>query len=306
MRQAARADADPDAAAADCGSAVILCADDYAISDGVSRGIEELASAGRLSAASALVNLPAWVPDGPRLATLRRHIATGLHVNLTLGAPLGPMPNLAPAGALPSLARLLTRGLAGRLDEAEIAAEVSRQVDRFEQATGCPPDFIDGHQHVHALPGVRDGFLCAVSARFTREHPLIRDPADHAFAIIGRGGAVLKALSLSVLAGGFGEEMRRAGFPTNRGFAGFSAFGTVVPFQRELHRFFSHPGSCHMVMCHPGYPDAGLARLDGVVARRRMELDALMSMPGLDRAIWHPLRSSADRMPTWPAGAAAS
>jgi predicted glycoside hydrolase/deacetylase ChbG (UPF0249 family) len=286
--------------------AVILCADDYAISEGVSRAIEELAAAGRLSAASALVTLPTWRAHGPRLAALRPRIAIGLHVNLTLGAPLGPMSGLAPSGSLPPLRNLLMRGLAGRLDTAEIAAEISRQIDRFETATGHAPDFIDGHEHVHVLAGVRDGLIRAVTSRFAAERPLIRDPADRVAAIIARGGPFWKALALSALAAGFGARVRGAGFPTNRGFAGVSAFDTTVSFARELERFFRHPGSCHIVMCHPGYADTELARLDPVVGRREQELEALMNAPGLDKVIWHVRRSSEDRMPIWPAAVAAA
>jgi len=304
VREAAPAIASLDAGPAHGESSIILCADDYAISEGVSRGIEELAAAGRISAASALVGLGIWNRLGGRLASLRDEIAIGLHVNLTLGAPVGPMPDLAPSGTLPMLAQLVRRGLSGTLDTGEIAAEVSRQIDRFEQATGHPPDFIDGHQHAHVLPGVRDGFVRAVSARFTGERPLIRDPADRVTAVLARGGAVLKALGICVLARGFGERVRRAGFPTNRGFGGVSAFDTTVPFARELARSFSHPGACHLVMCHPGYPDAEHSQVDPVARRRAQELEALMNAPALDKAIWHPIRASPGRMPVWPAGVA--
>jgi hypothetical protein len=293
-------------AAADPRRAIILCADDYAISEGISRGIEELAAARRLSATSALVNLTGWARQGPRLATLRDRIATGLHVNLTLGPPVGPMPRLAPSGTLPSLGRLLAQNLAGGIDAAEISAEVTRQIDRFEQATGHPPDFIDGHQHVHVLPGVRPGLMRAIISHFPGERPLLRDPADNATAIFTRGGAVAKALFVAALARGFGARARAAGFPTNRGFAGFSAFGTSMPFEHELERFFIRAGAAHMVMCHPGYSDGELARLDGILARRRHELEALLRMPALDKSIWHPLRSAADRMPAWPAAAMAT
>ena len=287
-------------------AAVILCADDYGISEGVCRGIEELAAAGRLSATSALVGLPGWPAMGARLALLAGRIAIGLHVNLTLGSPLGPMPRLAPSGRFPSLGRILGRSLTRQLDTAEIAAEVSRQIDRFEQAAGRSPDFIDGHQHMHALPGVRTGFMHAVSARFRAgSRPLIRDPADGIGAILARGGAVQKALMVAILASGFGSRVRSAGFPTNRGFAGFSAFDTSLPFEGEIARFFTRAGPAHMVMCHPGYPDRELAGLDPVVERRGQELDALMRIPDLDKAIWHPLRSSPERMPEWPAEAAA-
>lgn len=293
-------------AVADLRPAIILCADDYAISRGVSRAIAELAAARRLSATSALVNLPGWVRLGPRLAPLRERIATGLHVNLTLGPPVGPMPRLAPSGTLPSLGRLLALGLAGALDATEIAAEVTRQIDRFEQETGYPPDFIDGHQHVHVLPGVRMAFMRAVISRFTAERPLLRDPADRAKAILARGGAVAKALLVAALARGFGAHARASGFPTNSGFAGFSTFGTSSPFERELERFLIRAGAAHMVMCHPGYSDAEPVRLDRILTRRRHELEALMRAPALDKMIWHPLRSAADRMPAWPPAAMAT
>ena len=46
---------------------IILCADDYAMTEGVSRAIGELAAAQRLSATSVLVNLAA-LAGAPRRA----------------------------------------------------------------------------------------------------------------------------------------------------------------------------------------------------------------------------------------------
>ena len=45
-------------------------------------------------------------------------------------------------------------------------------------------------------------------------------------------------------------------------------------------------------MCHPGHPDEELARLDPVVARRRMEYDAIMRDPDLPQRIWRPRRNA--------------
>ena len=122
--------------------AIILCADDYGISAGVNAGIQELASVERISAASALVTLPSWLRYAGRLAELRNHIAIGLHVNLTLGAPLSSMPKSSPSGTFPSIKDLLIRCLSDRLDEDEIATEISRQIIRFEDQTGYVPDFM--------------------------------------------------------------------------------------------------------------------------------------------------------------------
>ena len=48
-------------------SMIILCADDYAMTEGISRAIGELAAAKRLSATSVMVNTPHWPAAAPRL-----------------------------------------------------------------------------------------------------------------------------------------------------------------------------------------------------------------------------------------------
>lgn len=276
--------------------APILCADDYGMTAGVSAGIEELASAGRLSAVSALVTRPNWPEFARRLEQLRSQAAIGLHFNLTLGEPLGPMPNLAPTGRFPAVGKLLKLALLGRIDEAEVASEIGRQLDLFEQFVGHPPDMIDGHQHVHAFPQIRRALLRTLRERYPTIKPMIRDPADSPMAIAVRGVAVPKALMIAAVAAGFGRSARRLGFPTNRGFSGFSRFDAQVPDGRELQRFFIRPGPDHLIMCHPGYPDEELARIDPVVDRRKAELEVLRSHPELPSLIRHPHRDEAGRI----------
>jgi predicted glycoside hydrolase/deacetylase ChbG (UPF0249 family) len=270
------------------GSNVILCADDFAITEGVSRGIEELARARRLSATSAIVNQPGWQKAAERLRSLRPFVAAGLHLNLTLGSPLGPTPGLAPDGEFPDNITLIQRCITGGIDTGEVASEIDRQLDRFEEGLGVQPDFIDGHQHVHALPRIRHALIDVLSRRYRHQRPLVRDPGDHALAILCRRTAAHKAMVISALAYGFGDKLRAAGFPTNHGFSGVSPFKLDIPFAKELAHFFTSRGPRHLVMCHPGYPDAALAELDPVVERRRHELDALFAAPRLDEAIWHP------------------
>jgi chitin disaccharide deacetylase len=283
---------------------IILCADDYAMTPGVSAGIQELAELGRLSAASALVTTPHWPAHARCLLPFRFRLAIGLHLNLTLGAPLGPMPNLAPAGELPRLKTLLGSALAGRVEHDEVEKEVCRQLERFESELGYAPDFIDGHQHVHALPGVRKAVVCALRQRYLGRRPLLRDPADSPVAIIARGGAAAKSLAVATLAAGFGKLVRRLGFRTNHGFSGISTFDERVPYSREFERFLARPGPRHLVMCHPGYPDAELARLDPVVARRRAELEALRETPDLPARLWRPFRTCGHSELDWPNGGA--
>ena len=280
-------------------SMIILCADDYAMTEGISRAIGELAAAQRLSATSVMVTMPHWPAVAPRLRAHRGHLSVGLHLNLTLGSPLGPMPRLAPAGTFPGARGLVVRAFLGLLDGVEIRGEIERQLDRFEMGLQFPPDHIDGHQHMHVLPKVRASLLQAAQRRFAGRPPLIRNPADGLAAIAARGVAVRKAQTVGALAWGFADAARRRGLPVNDSFAGVSDFDVKVPYADELRRALLRPGRRHLVMCHPGHPDAELARLDPVVARRRMEYDALMRDPDLPQRIWRPSRSAAGPPVDW-------
>ena len=259
------------------GPPVTLCADDFAISAAV-------------SATSAMVTFAEWPQLARRLAALRKTIAVGLHINLTVGAPLGPMRTLAPGGAFPAVGALTLKAGRGGIDTAEVAAEVSRQLEAFQQCTGFVPDFADGHQHVHALPGIRGGVLAAL--RLHAEHQgrplLVRDPSDRVTRILQRGASIPKALQVSALAAGFGRAVRAAGLAANDGFSGFSDFDTAKPYARELEAGFVAPGPRQLMMCHPGHVDAALEARDGVTLRREQEYRALMTAEGLRERLWRP------------------
>ena len=271
-------------------SMIILCADDYALTEGVSRAIGELAAAQRLSATSVLVTSRHWAAMAPRLSVHRGRLSVGLHLNMTLGAPLGPMPRLASTGSFPALQGLVVRAMLGLLDGAEIRAEIERQLDAFERELRAPPDHVDGHQHVHVLPGVRSALLDVLRRRYPMQPPLVRDPADRPRSIRERNLAVRKALTVCGLALGFNAAAQRAKVPVNDTFSGYSTFDAAIPYADELRQSFDLPGRRHIVMCHPGHPDAELAALDPVVERRRAEYETLMRHPDLPQRIWRPSR----------------
>jgi predicted glycoside hydrolase/deacetylase ChbG (UPF0249 family) len=139
-----------------------------------------------------------------------------------------------------------------------------------------------------------------VQRRYPARPPLIRDPTDGLATIAARRVAVPKAMSVSTLALGFARAARRRGLPVNDSFAGFSDFDERAPYADELHSALLQPGRRHVVMCHPGHPDAELESLDPVVARRRMEYDALMRDPDLPRRIWRPSRGADGPAIYWP------
>jgi len=256
---------------------VVLCADDYGLSDGVSRGIVELAEMGRLSATGAMTNMPGWRRAAPGLKPLEGRIAIGLHLNLTTGSPLGAMAKLAPKGRFPALRELLGKAFKGQLDRAEIVGEIARQLDAFEEAHGQAPSFIDGHQHVHVLRGVRRALLQVLRERGYAGRVWLRDPADRTVSILRRPIGRGKALIVKGFARGFARDAHAAGFATNRGFSGFAPFDLSIPARRIFETAFSHLGPRPLVMCHPGYGDDELRGLDPAVESREVELAYLKS-----------------------------
>jgi len=272
----------------------ILNADDYAMTGGVSDAIEDLARAGRLSATSVMTSMPVWPERASRLRELRKQIATGLHLNLTVGRASTASATLAPKGTFPTLPRLILASVTRRLDSTDVRTEIAHQLDLFERHLGFPPDHIDGHQHVHTLPVIRSVLIDEINRRYPARPPLFRLPDNAATRLPARLSAGLKAGVVATLSAGTARDLARAPIPHNTRFSGFSSFDIGVDYaaeiDRELRRAEPAPGETSIVMCHPGFPDDALAGLDPITTRRRQEFEALMTMPELPDRIWHPDR----------------
>jgi predicted glycoside hydrolase/deacetylase ChbG (UPF0249 family) len=256
---------------------VVLCADDYGLTEGVSRGIVEIAHLGRISATSVMSTMPAWPALAAELRPLKDRIGIGLHVNFTTGSPLAAMPNIAPGGAFPALDDLLRRAYTGRLPFEEMRAEIERQFDAFEQAFGAPPTFVDGHQHVHVLPVIRPALLSVLQARGLQGRLWLRDPSDGILPILRREVSANKALIVKALAIGFRRAVLAAGFDTNEGFSGYSPFELATKPERVFGQALKDLGPRPVVMAHPGYADETLRGLDSDVESRDHELAYLRS-----------------------------
>jgi predicted glycoside hydrolase/deacetylase ChbG (UPF0249 family) len=118
----------------------------------------------------------------------------GLHFTITDLEPIGTAPILAPDGHFPPLSRVLWLSLARRLPEDEIRVQLARQLDAFEQQIGSPPAHVDGHHHVHQLPGVREIVVEALRDRYQVETPYIRISHDMMNKVWHRGIDIRKCL----------------------------------------------------------------------------------------------------------------
>ena len=189
---------------------VLLCADDYGLAPGVNEAICDLIAAGRLTATSVMSLCPHWRDGAAPLKDLADKADVGLHFTLTDQPPLGAMPSLAPEGRLPPLGALMKRSYTGGLDAAEIRAELARQIDAFTDAWGGPPAYIDGHQHVHQLPTVREAVADALATLPNAYVRICREPVA---AIVRRRVAVPKTLLIGGLGGGLARPNRPRRIP---------------------------------------------------------------------------------------------
>lgn len=238
---------------------ILLCADDYGLSPGVSRAIAELLAAGRLSAASCMTGADYWPETAPALKASHGKGMVGLHFTLTT---LPPHP---PLGAL--MKQALTR----RLDPAFVEAELHRQLDAFEREMGRPPDFLDGHQHVHVLPVIRNAVLRVMTTRL--KGAWLRDIWEPWPTLPAVSPHLLKAAILNALGCALHAKARRLGVPVNSGFRGaYDLLGGEADPASLFPRFLKSPRANMLIMCHPAYVDAALVNgPDPVHAPREAE-----------------------------------
>lgn len=256
---------------------LVVCADDYAFTPGVSRAIRELLAAGRISATSVMTVSEFWPAEVEALKRVSGGADIGLHITLTDQTPLGAMSTFAPDGRFPAMAEIYKMGVLRRLPIPEIRAEIERQVAAFTAHFGAPPAYLDGHHHVHQLPGVRD-FVLDIAARHGPGRMWVRSCTERPGLILRRGIAPAKALVLDMLGRGLVRRARRTGVPINRGFSGaYDYLADTRPVGDLFVRFVEGAGENMLVMCHPGYSDATLAARDVMTAPRESELAYLMS-----------------------------
>ncbi|HLI11793.1 MAG TPA: ChbG/HpnK family deacetylase [Alphaproteobacteria bacterium] len=256
---------------------IVLCADDYGLAPGVGRAIRDLLARGRLSATSCMTVSAFWPDEGAALRPFAQRADIGLHLTLTDQRPLGPMPRLAPSGRLPSIARLIVLAYTRQLPREEVAAELTRQIDRFEAVFGHPPAYLDGHQHAHQLPVIRDVVIELFQHRLASHGGYLRYCVEPLGSILTRRLFIGESLIISLLGRRLAQRGRRAGIPGNRRFRGVHDFSGRRPYAQLFAAFLENAEPGTLIMCHPGLSDAALAAADPVTSAREEEYRYFLS-----------------------------
>ena len=250
---------------------IALCVDDFGLHEGVTGAVMKLAGLGRVNAVSCMVGAPAWSSDCQHLRALdRQRIDLGLHLDLT-EFPMRAHPRLR-------LRDLITAAYAGTLSEPQLLGEINAQLDIFEQALNRMPDYIDGHQHVHQLPVVRDALLRALRLRYPPSKVWLRSTRQ------ARAGGVLPGLLRrsrwkSSLIEALGSQAlarlaRRGGFGQNRHLLGVHDFRTdVCGYRRLMAAWLRAASDGDLLLSHPSLPQENLD--DALLGARSTECTVL-------------------------------
>jgi len=225
---------------------LIVNADDFNLTEGVTRGILEAHSTGIVTSTTVMVNLPGL--EGSRdLAQACPGLGVGLHLNLTFGPPVLP----------PDRVSSLVNG-AGRFvrdherfrhagDLAEIREELTAQVERFRRTFGAGPSHLDTHHHIHRHPQIFQVVL------------------DLAAGL----GVPVRALTPEMTA-----RIRERHLPAvdrAEGDVGPEPYWTI---ERMLILLARLQDGVTEIICHPGHADAALSA-SSYCAQREGELRAL-------------------------------
>jgi hypothetical protein len=140
---------------------LIINADGYGFTAGVTRAIEECVHFGTVRSLSANVNFP----HADRLAQLVKRVpalSVGCHINPVVGYPV------LPPGRVPTLLNddgefhyrdFTRRFIRGRIRSQELRAEMIAQVEKTRELAGKNFSHVDFHMGLHRLPGLYALFL---------------------------------------------------------------------------------------------------------------------------------------------------
>ena len=265
---------------------LIVNADDLGWTEGVNRGILDAFHGGIVTSTSLLANGPAFA-EAVEAAKAAPRLGVGVHLNLSDGAPVADresvMSLLDDEGKLiDGPEGLLLKRARRKLVLDEVEEEWDAQIQKVRDAS-IRPTHLDGHKHVHMLPGLFD-----IALRLAKRHGIdamrvsLEESSLRAALSSGSNqnpGVVLKqgvqARGLKLLARSAREQARSAGIATADHFCGIAQTGELT--MGGLERFLKNlPEGTTELMCHPGYTDEALQKsATRLQASRQKELEIL-------------------------------
>jgi predicted glycoside hydrolase/deacetylase ChbG (UPF0249 family) len=220
---------------------IVLCADDYGQNSAISQAIIDLLEKKRLSATSCLTTSADWFSHAHQLEPFKNQADIGLHFNLTEDTHLAE-----------PVSRLILKSHLRLLNKKAIIAECHAQLDLFIQGTGRLPDFVDGHQHVHQFPVIREALLAVYEERLRDNQTYIRCTYNpyvlHRFQDVG----YIKQMIIQLCgAREFKRQLLARKIPHNHTFSGIYDFKNAANYAEYFPQFVQQVQDGGLIMCHP-------------------------------------------------------
>jgi hopanoid biosynthesis associated protein HpnK len=266
---------------------LIVNADDFGLTRQVSQGILDAHRDGIVTSTTLLANGRAF-EDAVSMSHQAPQLGIGVHLNLSEGAPVLPpfkIPSLVNAVGTLHLTpdRLGTGILKRRVSLSDVERELHAQIEKVIRE-GISPTHLDGHKHVHVLPGI-SAIVIRLAQQFGIRNLRCPDEERPNLARLlrseGARAPVIKQYvvgrAVSRFAYRFKVKLETAGLICPARFYGLSETGflDLQGVQEILSRL---PRGISELMCHPGYVDAELRGTGTrLLAQREVEIQALTS-----------------------------
>lgn len=247
---------------------VIINVDDLGLSEAVNQAVLALAEARKITAAS-LMSLGQIEPE--QVKQLNHHkIDIGLHLDFTSVLFQSVHPNNA-FSQPNTLKKLIFSAWTHSLAQDWVRETIEQQLDNFEKIIGQVPVFIDGHQHVHQFPQIREQLFSILQARYPHEVIAIRSTR-------ALGRKQIKAQAIYRLGGEHLHKMciTQKKNPQNSMLAGVYDFHSFAKLPLYWAYWLSQlPQEGGLVMCHPAVERQDWQ--DTILEARQAEYRWLMS-----------------------------
>jgi hopanoid biosynthesis associated protein HpnK len=237
------------------GSRLIVHGDDFGLSEAVNDGIVDAHRRGILTSTSLMASGAAF-EHAVALAKECPSLDVGVHLTLTEERPLSPAAarsRLVDATGRfpPHLLQFAALHARGKIPLDAVRIELAAQIER-SLATGLPITHLDGHQHVHVLPGI-----APLVAELARAHGIraVRYPVERMRGYMLQRIRGLRRLAEQLALGVVGRRSPLRKLKCIDEFAGFY-FGGRLDEPNLLTVLAALPaGRTVELMCHPGNPD---------------------------------------------------
>jgi predicted glycoside hydrolase/deacetylase ChbG (UPF0249 family) len=208
---------------------------------------------------------PAWRRYGAELAALPG-CDFGLHFNLT---EIPPESDDSCKRGIKSVNNWMISSISGGIDTRFVAEEFDKQINGFVEVTGRLPDYIDGHQHVHQFPGIREVIVDKIGDYYRdADKPYVRNTR----AVVDSGVNPVKAWVISHFGTKkFNHLLMRNGIRCNKYFSGIYDFTNVGHYEKYFQLWLEKMPDSMLMMCHPGLYDPEENATDPIGKSRHIE-----------------------------------